>query len=158
MPNIDQSTITLNNLPNIDQSSTILINLPKWAQESEDESIYNSQQESNLEARLSRLALLDKTQREINQISVATESMLQQSPGTFYRISSRNLKLPKLDFDNLDSIGSEYESSSDIHTERWERKVHFHESQDLFILFSVAMEAPMICWQMDIKQNQIKYR
>ena len=48
--------------------------------ESEDESI-NGQLELNseLDARLSRLALLDKTQAEINQISVATETMLQQS-------------------------------------------------------------------------------
>ena len=48
--------------------------------ESEDESL-NDQLELNseLDARLSRLALLDKTQAEINQISVATETMLQQS-------------------------------------------------------------------------------
>lgn len=105
-------------LTQLGKSNKNLVDPEFETEESEDESIYNSQQESNLEARLSRLALLDKTQREINQISVATESMLQQSPGTFYRISSRNLKLPKLDFDNLDSIGSEYESSSDIHTER----------------------------------------
>ena len=48
--------------------------------ESEDESL-NEQLELNseLDARLSRLALLDQTQQEIDQISVATESMLQQS-------------------------------------------------------------------------------
>ena len=48
--------------------------------ESEDESL-NEELELNseLDARLSRLALLDQTQQEIDQISVATESMLQQS-------------------------------------------------------------------------------
>ena len=53
--------------------------------ESEDESL-NEQLELNseLDARLSRLALLDQTQQEIDQISVATESMLQQSK-TRYR-------------------------------------------------------------------------
>ena len=48
--------------------------------ESEDESLNGQLQlSSELDARLSRLALLDKTQQEIDQISVATESMLQQS-------------------------------------------------------------------------------
>ena len=52
--------------------------------ESEDESL-NEQLELNseLDARLSRLALLDQTQQEIDQISVATESMLQQSKTPF---------------------------------------------------------------------------
>jgi len=91
--------------------------------ESEDESL-NEQLELNseLDARLSRLALLDQTQQEIDQISVATESMLQQSPGKFYRISTHNLKLPlqthgNINFDTLNSIGSETGSLSDIHTE-----------------------------------------
>ena len=45
--------------------------------ESEDESVNGStKNNSELDARLSRLALLDKTQQEIDQISVATESML----------------------------------------------------------------------------------
>ena len=102
--------------------------------ESEDESMVNGSSglsgskghtNSELDARLSRLALLDKTQQEIDQISVATESMLQQSPGKFYRISSQNLKLPANfmqppgpNFDTLNSIGSENGSLSDIHTER----------------------------------------
>lgn len=78
---------------------------------------------NELDARLSRLALLDKTQQEINQISVATTCMSQQSPGKFYRISSQNMKIPTLstplDFDTLNSIGSENGSSSDVHTERY---------------------------------------
>merc|ERR1712223_2369666 len=91
--------------------------------ESEDESL-NDQLELNseLDARLSRLALLDKTQAEINQISVATETMLQQSPGKFYRISSHNLKLPPhtngiINFDTLNPIGSATGSLSDIYTQ-----------------------------------------
>ena len=48
--------------------------------ESEDESVHgNGKSTSELDARLSRLALLDKTQHEINQLSVATENLLQQS-------------------------------------------------------------------------------
>lgn len=78
---------------------------------------------TELDARLSRLALLDKTQQEINQISVATNSMSQQSPRKFYRISSQNMKIQlstPVDFDTLNSIGSENGSSSDVHTERYE--------------------------------------
>ena len=48
--------------------------------ESEGESLSEQTRTcSELEASLSRLALLDKTQQEIDQISVATETMLQQS-------------------------------------------------------------------------------
>ena len=54
--------------------------------ESEGESLSEQTRTcSELEASLSRLALLDKTQQEIDQISVATETMLQQSK--FYQIS-----------------------------------------------------------------------
>ena len=59
--------------------------------ESEDESL-NEQLELNseLDARLSRLALLDQTQQEIDQISVATESMLQQSKNCNLFVTSKN--------------------------------------------------------------------
>ena len=45
-------------------------------------------------------------------------------PGKFYRISTHNLKLPpqthgNINFDTLNSIGSETGSLSDIHTERY---------------------------------------
>lgn len=68
--------------------------------ESEDESVINGLQE--LESSLSRLALLDKTQAEINQISLATNSMMQQSkimisiikvPNDFIKIFFRPTKV-----------------------------------------------------------------
>ena len=65
--------------------------------ESEDESL-NEQLELNseLDARLSRLALLDQTQQEIDQISVATESMLQQSKTRSpYWFSNSTFRIPK---------------------------------------------------------------
>ena len=64
------------------------------------------------------MALLDKTQQEIDQISVATEKM-SLNPVKFLRISQGNLKpqnVPrssKTDVDTLNSIGSENGSLSD---------------------------------------------
>ena len=53
--------------------------------ESEGESLSEQTRTcSELEASLSRLALLDKTQQEIDQISVATETMLSQSELIFF--------------------------------------------------------------------------
>ena len=52
--------------------------------------------------------------------------LLFTGPGKFYRISSHNLKLPPhtngiINFDTLNSIGSDTGSLSDIHTERYVR-------------------------------------
>jgi len=95
--------------------------------ESEGESLSEQTRTcSELEASLSRLALLDKTQQEIDQISVATETMLQQSPRKYVRISSQNWSsrppsksttLGLTESDTLNSIGSENGSLSDIHSE-----------------------------------------
>merc|ERR1711881_436360 len=93
--------------------------------ESEGESLSEQTRTcSELEASLSRLALLDKTQQEIDQISVATETMLQQSPRKYVRISSQNWRPPSksttigmTESDTLNSIGSENGSLSDIHSE-----------------------------------------
>ena len=64
--------------------------------ESEGESLSEQTRTcSELEASLSRLALLDKTQQEIDQISVATETMLSQSELIFFT-KKKNL------FQNLD--------------------------------------------------------
>ena len=116
--------------------------------ESEGESLSEQTRTcSELEASLSRLALLDKTQQEIDQISVATETMLSQSelifftknnfflnlnfslfftgPRKYVRISSQNWRPPSksttigmTESDTLNSIGSENGSLSDIHSER----------------------------------------
>ena len=61
------------------------------------------------------MALLDKTQQEIDQISVATEKM-HLNPVKFLQISQGNLKparSSKTDVDTLNSIGSETGSLSD---------------------------------------------
>ena len=80
--------------------------------ESEDESL-NEQLELNseLDARLSRLALLDQTQQEIDQISVATESMLQQSktrsplkPNYFKKQQKLVLTFPYLQVQNGNGV------------------------------------------------------
>ena len=85
--------------------------------ESEDDSIPSSSRtNSELDARLSKLALLDKTQQEIDQISIATEKM-QLHPIKFLQISnsvSANSRGSKADTaDTLNSIGSENGSLSD---------------------------------------------
>ena len=85
--------------------------------ESEDDSIPSSSRtNSELDARLSKLALLDKTQQEIDQISVATEKM-QLHPIKFLQISNSQLATnrgSKTDTaDTLNSIGSENGSFSD---------------------------------------------
>ena len=59
--------------------------------------------------------MLDKTQQEIDQISVATEKM-HLNPVKFLQISNGNLKpsrSSKPDVDTLNSIGSENGSLSD---------------------------------------------
>lgn len=64
--------------PNTDKSTNEL--LTEISDSEDDETGYtNIQGNAELDASLTRLALLDKTQREINQISSATESMLLQS-------------------------------------------------------------------------------
>jgi len=111
------------------------------SEESDDESLPSSSRtNSELDARLSKLALLDKTQQEIDQISVATEKM-HLNPVKFLQISNGNLKpsrSSKTDVDTLNSIGSEngslsdscFGSSSDLITNGKPKKIKLKTPKD----------------------------